>query len=109
VLQREMTVKGRVVGERVEQCSGTKVCAGFGKICQQRLTQRRCDKKTSRSREDAASVLLRRKNNIEYHIEIEDHLPSIIDALQGHWPPALADLMLSVVHYLQILTSLIPK
>lgn len=90
------------------------MCDGLGKIGEQRLTQRRCDKKTSRLREDAlhfgdASILFREKNDIEYHIEIEDHLLSIIDAIQGHWPPALADLMLSVVHYLQILTSLIPK
>jgi hypothetical protein len=38
-----------------------------------------------------------------------DHLPSSINALEVHWPPAPPDLMLPVVHYSRILTFLMPK
>jgi hypothetical protein len=55
-----------------------------------------------------ASILYKEKNDRIYQIEIEHHYPFVINALEDMWSIALAELMLSVVHCLQILSPLTP-
>jgi hypothetical protein len=51
----------------------------------------------------------REKTDTIHRMKLENRLPAIPSALGRHLLPALADLMFSMVHHLQILTSSLPR